>query len=43
MMHLSRSSGVFRGKWPRLADRLLWLCIPTGIVALLITLLLFGL
>jgi uncharacterized membrane protein len=30
-------------KAPRLADRLLWLCIPIGIVALLVILLLFGL
>lgn len=30
-------------KAPRLADRLLWLCIPIGIVTLLVILLLFGL
>jgi hypothetical protein len=30
-------------KAPRLADRLLWLCVPIGIVALLVILLLFGL
>ena len=30
-------------KAPHLADRLLWLCVPIGIVALLVILLLFGL
>jgi hypothetical protein len=29
-------------KLPRLADRLLWLCIPIGVVAAVGTLLLFG-
>ena len=28
---------------PRLADRLLWLCVPIGIVAVVVILLLFGL
>ena len=40
MMHFRRSSNAKR---PRLADRLLWLCVPTGIVALVIILLLFEL
>jgi hypothetical protein len=30
-------------KAPRLADRVLWLCVPIGIVALVVILLLFGL
>ena len=30
-------------KTPRLADRLLWLCVPIGIGALAVILLLFGL
>jgi hypothetical protein len=41
---LTRSdAGVIRGKGARLADRLLWLCIPIGIGALAVVLLLFGL
>jgi hypothetical protein len=39
-MHFRRSSNA---KTPRLAERLLWLCIPIGIVALAATLLLLGL
>ena len=30
-------------KAPRLADRVLWLCVPIGIVAVVVILLLFGL
>ena len=30
-------------KAPRLADRVIWLCVPIGIVALVVVLLLFGL
>jgi predicted cobalt transporter CbtA len=35
--------GASEAKAARLVDRLLWLCVPIGIVALLIILLLFGL
>jgi hypothetical protein len=40
MMHFRRSSDA---KTPRLADRLLWLCVPIGIVVLAVILLLLGL
>jgi predicted cobalt transporter CbtA len=47
MMTLKRSLAPIpassEAKAPRLADRLLWLCVPIGIVAAVVILLLFGL
>lgn len=46
-MHPKRSLAPMlassEAKAPRLADRLLWLCVPIGIVAVVVVLLLFGL
>ena len=39
----SRNSARLKPEAPRLADRLLWLGVPIGIVALVVILLLFGL
>jgi hypothetical protein len=47
MMHPERSIAPMRAsseaKAPRLADRLLWLCVPIGIMAGVVVLLLLGL
>jgi len=47
MMHPRRSLAPMpassEATAPRLADRLLWLCVPIGILALVVILLLFGL
>jgi len=43
-MHRQRSFAPrSSGDAPRLADRLFWLCVPLGIVAAMVLLLLFGL
>ena len=46
-MHPKRSLALVpascEAKAPRLADRMIWLCVPIGIVALVVVLLLFGL